>query len=68
MERLMISLSLMFALVGLINAGPDDNSRDGPYYPFNNPYERVLFTNINPTTKSYIVKANEYSQKITFKK
>jgi len=52
MERLMISLSLMFALVGIINAVPDDNSRDGPYYPFNNPYERVLFTNINPTTKS----------------
>ncbi|MEO0224820.1 MAG: hypothetical protein ABIL76_07010 [candidate division WOR-3 bacterium] len=58
----------MLALIGIINAGPDDNSRDGPYYPFNNPYKTVLSTNINPTTKTYLVKANEYSQKINFKK
>ncbi len=68
MERLMISLSLMIALVGLVNAGPDDNSRDGPYFPFNNPDNTVLLTkhyNINPTTKQI---KNEYSQKINFTK
>lgn len=46
MKRLMISLSLMLALIGLVNAGPDDNSRDGPYYPFNISYkDKSVFFN-----------------------
>jgi len=68
MKRLMISLSLIPALVGLMNAGADDNSRDGPYFPFNTPYKTFLLTNIKPTTEFYIIKANEYIQKISFKK
>jgi len=43
MRRLMVSVCLTLALIGLVRAAdPDDNSPRGPYYPFNISYKDKL--------------------------
>ncbi|MEO0153008.1 MAG: T9SS type A sorting domain-containing protein [candidate division WOR-3 bacterium] len=40
MKRLSLSVCLICALIGLARAsGPDDNSKGGPYHPFNISYK-----------------------------
>jgi len=72
MKRLMMSVSLMFALFGLVNAGPDDNSRDGPYFPFNISYkDRMVFFNANTYYEVYSINGSlifkGYGSSINFK-